>query len=147
PILPGARVLAQDRPRLRRSMAMRTSRPAPTVLAAAVTAAALLATACGSVRHHSLLGDPSPIGAAAGAAPTTTAAPPTAAPSTTAAPTTVAPTTTAAPGRPPRPYAVGSVTLDMTDTSRKAGATQGRHLPTLVLYPTAGGDPNAETPN
>ncbi|MHB8465947.1 MAG: alpha/beta hydrolase family protein [Acidimicrobiales bacterium] len=103
------------------------------------------ATACGGTTHHSLIGDASPVGGPVGietTIPTTTST------STTVAPTTVAPTTTAAPlGAPPRPYQVAVTSLDLTDTTRNADSRQGRHLPTLVFYPTAGNNLSAETPS
>jgi alpha-beta hydrolase superfamily lysophospholipase len=36
------------------------------------------------------------------------------------------------------------MTLDLTDSSRPTGSRPGRHLPTLVFYPTAGPNPNVE---
>lgn len=104
----------------------------------------LLATACAApTGAHSLLGDPTPIGNEPTLAPTT-AAPTTAAPATTLVPST----TTSAPavaGPPPRPYAVGWTSLDLTDPSRPTGTQKGRHLPTLVFYPSTGSDPASET--
>lgn len=109
---------------------------------------ALVAAGCGTgSTHHSLIGDPSPVGGPVGvstAAPTTVTV-------ATVPPTTVAPppptTTTAAPsGAPPRPYQIATTSLDLTDTSRNAGSRPGRHLPTIVFYPTAGTNLSAESP-
>jgi alpha-beta hydrolase superfamily lysophospholipase len=84
---------------------------------------------------------------------TTALPPPTLAATTTTTtepPTTTAPTTTtaAAPaGRPPRPYAVGTTGLDLTDSSRPADSAPSRHLPTVIFYPAVGTNPAPETPN
>ena len=132
----------------------RSARPFPGTASIVATATVALLSACGSPGvHHSLLGDPSPVGAALGTPATTlvaaTDAPTTAAPTTlaptTLGPTTAAPTTAAPDQRPARPYAVGTTGLDLTDTSRNADSQTGRHLPTVIFYPAVGNDPAPET--
>lgn len=109
-------------------------------------ATALLATACAApVGRHSLIGDPTPIGNEPTLAPTTSVTTTTVPETTT---TVGAATTTSAPPSPPRrPYAVGWTSLDLTDPSRATAGRPGRHLPTLVFYPSAGSDPASETPS
>lgn len=108
----------------------------------------MILAGCGGVTHHSLLGDRSPEGGAVGditTVPTTTTVPDT---TTTAPPTTDAPTTaTVAPAAPARPYQVATTMMDLTDTSRSADGKPGRHLPTIVFYPTAGSNFSSETAN
>ena len=73
--------------------------------------------------------------------------------STTAPSATVTPTTAAAPvtTTASRQWAVGVVTIDLTDPSRStpaagsAPATAGRHLPTIVRYPVDGAASGGET--
>lgn len=118
-----------------------------------VALVAVATAACaGPTPGHSLIGDPTPIGAPAQASsPRTAPARPavartTAAPRTTVAPPTAAPTTApAAPGRQSRPYPVGFTNLDLTDTTRPTGSRPGRHLPTIVFYPAIGPGGGAET--
>jgi hypothetical protein len=125
---------------------------------AALLAAGLVGACAPATGGHSLLGDPSPIG---GQVPVS-APPPSAyvtAPATTKASTTTtsstvagATTTTAAPAavaatRPPRPYPVGWIQLNLTDPTRPTAFKAGRHLPTYVFYPAVGPGGGAETAN
>ncbi|GAC1541261.1 MAG: hypothetical protein NVS3B12_28730 [Acidimicrobiales bacterium] len=54
------------------------------------------------------------------------------------------PTTAPASVAQPRPYAVGTTSLDLTDPARSTGSRAGRHLPTVVFYPSPGSAGPAE---
>ena len=114
--------------------------PSPARVLAAGLAAAVVA-GCGGPSHPTrTLAVPTT--AMDSTTPTTEpATAPPAPPSTTI---TTPPATTAAPPRQPRPYAVGTTSLSLTDDSRSTGSTPGRRLPTLVFYPIAGGAGPAE---
>lgn len=104
-----------------------------------VVALALSACAAPDVSRHSLIGDPTPVGGGSPGAASVMFPSSTPRTTTLGAPPTVAPTTstTAAPRRV-RPFGVGTTVLDLADPTRATGTTPGRHLPTLVVYPTAG---------
>ncbi len=104
-----------------------------------VLAVVILLAACASPPHrHSLIGDPSPIAGLPTVAPTEVPASTTSTEATTT--TLPATTTTTTPAAaPPRPYAVGWVSVTLSRA--------GRTLPTMVFYPAIGANPGAEAEN